>query len=218
MPTEGQRRQSRPGLEADLLLLVEGRDEVNLFEKFVQHCLDGDAQTMQVLEVGGKDQFRRRFALIETDARTRPTLRAIGIVRDADDSARNTFRSVRDGIRSVGYEPPGAHGEFSNAELPIGVFIVPDGSRGGAIETLCRESVRAESAANCIDEYLACLRGHAALRSRNEDKTFTHAYLAAQEDPTARVGEGALHGVWDFRSPAFADLSRFIRALASKGT
>ena len=217
MPTEGQGRQSRPRLEADLLLLVEGRDEVNLFEKFVQHCLD-DAQSVQVLEVGGKKQFRKRFELVKTDARTRPTLRAIGVVRDADDSARSSFQSVCDGIRSVGYEPPGAHGEFSNAELPIGVFIVPDGSRGGAIETLCRESVREDSAANCVDEYLACLTRHAALRSRNEDKTFTHAYLAALEDPTARVGEGAQQRAWDFRSPAFADLSRFIRALASKGT
>lgn len=66
MPTEGQRRQSRPRLEADMLLLVEGRDEVNLFEKFVQHCLDDDAQSVQVLEVGGKDRFRRRFELIKT--------------------------------------------------------------------------------------------------------------------------------------------------------
>lgn len=218
MPTEGQRRQSRPRLEADLLLLVEGRDEVNLFERFVQHCLDDDAQSVQVLEVGGKDQFRRRLTLIVADARTRPTLRAIGVVRDADDSAQNTFQSVRDGIRSVGYEPPGAHAEFSNAVPSIGVFIVPDGSRGGAIETLCRNSVQTEGAANCVDEYLACLTRHGALRSRNEDKTFTHAYLAALEDPTARVGEGALQGVWDFRSPAFADLSRFIQALASKGT
>ena len=217
MPAEGQGRQSRSRLEADLLLLVEGRDEVNLFEKFVQHCLDDDAQSVQVLEVGGKDQFRRHLALIKTDARARPNLRAIGVVRDADDSARSSFQSVCDGIRSVGYEPPGAHGEFSNAELPIGVFIVPDGSRGGAIETLCRESVRAESAANCVDEYLACLTRHAALRSRNEDKTFTHAYLAALEDPTARVGEGAQQGVWDFHSQAFEGLSRFIRALASKG-
>lgn len=218
MPAEGRGGQSRPRLEADLLLLVEGRDEVNLFEKFIEHCLDDDTQRVQVLEAGGKDQFRKRLALIETAARTRPTLRAIGVVRDADDSARSSFQSVCDGLRNVGYQPPGAHGEFSNAELPIGVFIVPDGSRGGAIETLCRESVRAESVANCVDEYLACLTRHAALRSRNEDKTFTHAYLAALEDPTARVGEGARQGVWDFQSPAFESLSRFIRALASKGT
>ena len=140
MPAEGRGRQSRPRLEADLLLLVEGRDEVNLFDKFVQHCLDDDAQSVQVLEVGGKEQFRRQLALIKTAARARPTLRAIGVVRDADDSARSSFQSVCDSIRSVGYEPPGAHGEFSNAELPIGVFIVPDGSRGGAIETLLRFS------------------------------------------------------------------------------
>ena len=47
------------------------------------------------------------------------------------------------------------------------------------------------------------------------DKTFAHAYLAATDDPVARVGEGALRGAWDFDSDAFADLSAFLRQLLS---
>ena len=47
------------------------------------------------------------------------------------------------------------------------------------------------------------------------DKTFAHAYLAATDDPVARVGEGALQGAWDFDSDAFADLSAFLRELLS---
>ena len=71
-------------------------------------------------------------------------------------------------------------------------------------------------AAKCVDEYIDCLNAHNALKSNIPDKTFTHAYLAATRDPVARVGEGALQGVWDFDSQAFADLRKFIHDLASR--
>ena len=90
--------------------------------------------------------------------------------------------------------------------------------RAGAIETLCRRSVEGTDAAGCVDEYIECLQRHDAMRSRNADKTFAHAYLAAMNDPLARVGEGALSGVWNFESPAFAALVRFLQALAARGT
>ena len=211
-----QGRQSRPKLEADLLLLVEGQDEVNLFRAFVKHCLEDEAQPVQVLEVGGKDQFKKRFSLIMSDAQARPRLRSIGVVRDADDNAQGSFQSVCDSIRNVGYQPPARHGEFSDTAPSIGVFIVPDGSEVGAIETLCRQSVQGTDTAKCVDDYLDCLTTRKARRSRNEDKTFTHAFLAAEQDPTARVGEGALQGVWDFQSLAFAGLCKFIQNLASR--
>lgn len=212
----GESRQSRPKLDADLLLLVEGKDEVNLFEALVEHCLEDGAQPVQVLEVGGKDQFRKRFAAVMSAAQARPSLRSIGIVRDADDSAQSSFQSVYDSIRHVGSQPPARHGEFSSATPAVGVFIVPDGSGEGAIETICKQSVMGTDAAKCVDEYLECLTTRNALRSRNPDKSFAHAYLAAGQDPTARVGEGALQGTWNFQSPAFEGLRSFIRDLASQ--
>ena len=97
------------------------------------------------------------------------------------------------------------------------MFIVPNGKDPGAIETLCRRSREGDEVARCADEYLRCLDGNDAIRSTNEDKSFAHAYLAAMVDPVARVGEGARQGVWDFDSAAFAELSDFVRELASRG-
>ena len=212
--TTGGRHGTR--IRSDRLLLVEGRDEVNLFSALMQHCLDAEP-TVQVIDAGGKDQFPKNLRALSTAARTRPSLCAIGVVRDADDDAARAFRSVRDHIRNVGYEPPTAHGAFSDTTPSIGVFIVPDGAGPGAIETLCRRSREGDAAAGCVDEFLNCLDEHAAMRSTNVDKTFAHAYLAAMKDPVARVGEGARQGAWDFESPAFAELSDFLRELASRG-
>ena len=206
-----------PGIEltTDRLLLVEGKDEKNLLGALIKTCLENDGQLIQVLAVGGKDSFRPNLKAIKVVAQSGPTLRAIGIVRDADKNPNGSFASVCNSLRSAGYEPPAAHAEFSNDTPAIGVFIVPDGSQSGAIEALCRRSVEGEDAAQCADEYIECLKNRNALQSKNADKTFAHAYLAATKDPVARVGEGAQQGVWNFQSPAFAALSQFVRDLAS---
>ena len=217
MPRNAGTSESRLLIRTDRLLLVEGRDEVNLFKALIERRVDAEP-AIQVIDAGGKDRFPRRLRAIRTAAQTRPALRSIGVVRDADDDAGSAFRSVCDHLGNVGYEPPSAHGEFTEATPSIGVFIVPGGAKAGAIETLCRRSVEGTDAAGCVDEYIECLQRHDAMRSRNADKTFAHAYLAAMNDPLARVGEGALSGVWNFESPAFAALVRFLQALAARGT
>lgn len=201
-------------IRSDRLLLVEGRDEVNLFDELLKHCLGAAGKRdIQIIDAGGRHSFRKNLTAIAAAARARPTLRAVGAVRDADDNAPSAFQSVCDALRHAGYEPPSAHGTVSDGDPPVGVFILPDGAGTGAVETLCRRSVTGDEASRCVEAFIDCLKERRALRSRNEHKTFAHAYLAAGEDPVARVGEGARQGAWDFDSEAFAELSAFLRKL-----
>ena len=205
-----------PGLDicSDRLLLVEGKDEANLFDALLKHRFgDAEERKIQIIDAGGRDKFRRNIVAIKTAAKSRSPLRALGVIRDADDNAGSAFQSVCGALRHAGYEPPAAHGKVSNGNPPVGVFILPDGAGAGAIETLCRQSVAGDSASRCVEAYIDCLKEHRAMRSPNEDKTFAHAWLAAANDPVARVGEGARQGVWDFGSVAFANLSSFLRRL-----
>ena len=211
MPT----RERRIEISRDRLLLVEGRDEFNLFKRLIESCFSY-TPGVQIMDIGGKTTLGRSLKTIRTAALSRPSLRSIGIVRDADTDAADSFKSVCDSVRQAGYAPPTAHADFSDASPSIGIFIVPDGNEPGAIETICRRSVQDDEAARCVDAYMECLETHNALKSNNPDKTFTHAYLAATSDPVARVGEGALQGAWNFQSPAFANLRTFIHDLASR--
>ena len=201
---------------SDRLLLVEGKDEENLFKALIKQRIGAEAG-VRIIDAGGVDKFPRNLRAIRTAARARPTLRAVGVVRDADDDAAGAFGSVCAHLRNTGYAPPAAHGEFSGAVPSIGVFIVPDGAGPGAMETLCRRSVEGTDGAKCVDAYLECLERHGVMKSNRPDKSFAHAWLAAARNPVARVGEGALNGVWNFESSAFAPLSRFLRDLASPG-
>ena len=205
-----------PKLEigSECLLLVEGRDEVNLFSALLKHCLGDERRGgVQIIAAGGRTKFRNNIQAIRNATALQLPPRPVGVIRDADNSADSAFQSVCDALRHAEYEPPAAYGEIAAGNPPVGVFILPGGAAGGAIETLCRRSVAANDTGRCVEAYIECLKDHGALRSRNEDKTFAHAYLAAGEDPVARVGEGAQQGAWDFDSGAFADLSDFLRRL-----
>lgn len=200
-------------ISADRLLLVEGRDEANLFGALLRHCLGAVwQQEIQIVEAGGRNAFRGNVATIRAEAESRP-LRVIGVVRDADRDARGALQSVCNALRMAGYNPPAIHGDVSNGNPRVGVFIVPDGRAPGAIETLCRRSVAGRAAGDCVEAFIDCLKEQGTLHSRNEDKTFTHAWLAAGADPVARVGEGAQQGAWDFDSEAFGELTAFLRRL-----
>ena len=210
--------KGRLEIVSNYLLLVEGKDEVNLFTSLIQsRFADIDCETKVQIEEVGKETFRKRFGAIVKAARKTASLKAIGIVRDADENAAGALASVCDSVSSFDCRPPDSHGTFSASSPAIGVFITPDGMDEGAIESICRRSVGGNTAGQCAEEYLECLRERNALLSTNHDKSFAHAYLAGMRDPVARVGEGALQGVWNFESPAFRELCQFVLDLVLQG-
>ena len=103
MPADATSGRHGTRIRSDRLLLVEGRDEVNLFDALMKHRLDAEPP-VQVIDAGGKDRFPKNLRALHTAARARPSLLAIGVVRDADDDAAGAFRSICDHVRNVGYE------------------------------------------------------------------------------------------------------------------
>ena len=199
-------------LRADRVLLVEGTDEVNLIGEMLRSWNFGH---VQVIEVGGKDKIRTNLDVVISEARTRRIeLTAIGVLRDADAHPERALQSVADALRSLDLPAPISHGTFVRGIPSVGVFVLPDGTTPGAIEDLCWKAVEDTAAARCSAAYLQCLRESGALESKNPAKALVHSYLAAQEEPSARVGEGALKGYWPFDNPVFDPLREFVRQLA----
>ena len=111
MPRNAESGQPRLKIRSNWLLLVEGRDEENLFNALIGHCFDSEPE-IQVIAAGGRDKLPTNLKAIHTATLARPTLRAIGVVRDADENAGAAFQSVCDHLRNVGYQPPPVHGQF----------------------------------------------------------------------------------------------------------
>ena len=196
----------------DRVLLVEGTDEVNLVSALMNHHFGAAAASVQLVPGGGRTRFRERLSAIKT-AGERVSLRALGVVRDADGNARAAWNSVHGAVDHVGLPAPRGHADLADGFPAVGIFIVPDGQAQGALETRCVRSVAETPGGRCVERYLACLRDGDALVSRNRDKSFAHAWLASRRDPMARVGEAAQQGEWNFDHPAFAPLVQFVERL-----
>lgn len=202
-------------ITCERVLLVEGTDEVNLLGALMRRRFGREtAAAAQIIAVGGRSRFRGQLRAIVTAAE-RLTLRAVGVLRDADSDARAAWASVRDAVEESNLRAPDAHGRFSDGLPAVGVFIVPDGRAPGALETLCMQSVAGTPGGDCVEQYLACLDESGDLASTNRDKSFAHAWLASRRDPVARVGEAAKQGEWNFDHPAFTPLARFVERLMS---
>lgn len=172
----------------------------------------------QVIDVGGKNQFKRQLGALTTRIRE-SSVGSVGVLRDADENATGAFQSVADALGAMGFAKPTSRGEVVASQPRVGVFVMPDGQSPGALEALCRQSVADSPAGLCVEEYMHCLTERdgweATTRSSTaqKDKAFVHAYLASRRNPVVRTGEGALQGVWDLGHHAFRPVTGFLREL-----
>ncbi len=204
------------------LLIVEGRDEQLFFEAALRVHLG--LTDIQVMAVGGKTRLTRSLEILVNDIHF-PTVPSMAVVRDADSpigvpatpgaaisEADNAFRSACGSLRHVGLSCPPAHGQFSDGSPRVGVFIVPNGTDDGMLETLCLHSVSTLSEFPCVDAYFQCLQAH-QIAPKSFHKARAHAWLASRPEPDRRVGEAAQAGYWPWNSQAFDNLWAFLRSM-----
>ncbi len=202
-------------IESKKILAVEGRDDENFFDVLLEDMNIRDCETRAV---GGKNQFSIKFPLL-LKASGFPLVTHIGIVRDKDEMRKTeAFESIVNIVRSVGFEPPAAHSQFSNGTPKVGIFIMPgDLIKGEKLEDLCLKTVENHEAMPCVNEFAACI---SALKNSPKDiskakvQVFkAQVFLAAQSEIVNSMGLGAKKRYWDFNSSALGELKGFLNNL-----
>ncbi len=206
---------TRPGL-----LITEGLDDVRFFKAFLSH-LQFDL-TVQVENIGGKGNLNSAWLRTLKAADGFSGVRALGIIRDADEDPRSAFQSVCDALKQAGLPVPAAAGGWAQTDTltpQVGVYILPAPDQAGALEDLCLQTVNRDPAYTCVDAYFECLQS-AGLKQRSNvlAKARVQAFLASRERPGLRLGESAEKGVWDWDHPAYAALKNFLKALHNRAT
>lgn len=194
-------------LEKPRLLLVEGKDDQNLFEALAHHLA---LHELQVLDFAGKTNLARNLRLLRASPGW-SNVESLGIVRDADDSAPRAFESVSGALRSVGLAVPSAPMQRADGTPCVVVMIVPDNRRAGMLEDVCLESVKEDPAMPCVEELFACLAARNVPAPQAFSKAKVSAFLASRPDTVTRLGEAAFKHYWAFDSHAFALTRDFLR-------
>ena len=85
-------------VESEVLLLVEGTDEVRFFYALLKSL---DRGHIQIASVDGKDNFAPVLKNVLMTFRNYQRLRRLVLVRDADDNAQAAFQSLRSALTEL---------------------------------------------------------------------------------------------------------------------
>ena len=197
-------------VESGIQLLVEGNDQRNFFEAFKGHL---SLEEIQIRSYGGGPDLReylKGFVRIERF----DTIQTLAVVRDAENSAENTFRSVQGSLRDVGLTVP-AHPALRSGNKPaVNVLILPDNSKPGMLETLLCETFAGTPRDDCIEAFFECISTIDVGAVRRPDKARAWAYLTTKPDPHHSVGFATMKGYWgDLDQPVFNGIRNFLSSL-----
>ena len=200
----------RQEISRSKLLLVEGENERRFFVALLRRLELSDA--VQVLNYGGKTQLRPLLSTLHL-VPGYSDLTALGVTRDADESFASAFQSICNSLGNAGLGVPDQTRAPTSATPSVSVFVLPDCSSPGMLETLCLSAMQDDPAMPCVEQYFQCLEESASIPSKNPDKARAHAFLASRSKPELRVGEAAEAGYWQLDSPVYYPLKSFLLAL-----
>lgn len=200
-------------IESETQLLVEGRDECNFFEAFIEH-LSLEQVDIQIHDFGGVNGLRGFLRAIVTSSGFEKNVRSIGIVRDAETCAESAFQSVRSSLENAGLPLPAQPGYPTDTSPKVTVLILPGDNRPGMLETLLCESFKDEPENRCIDDFLNCVTAIPEVSVDRPYKARAHAFLATKPDPHVSVGVAAKNGYWDLDHPVLGDVRSFLTSIA----
>lgn len=212
-------------IEKEKLLLVEGKDEVSVFEKLLPALGIND---VQVINCGGKDTFKSNFpSLIKTPGFSEVITYAI--IQDADHSAASRFESIQHYLRENQQPVPEQIGEIeANNSVRVGIYLCPGEARAGMLENKFLDTLKDTPICACVEAYVqtlteSCPTSEAGSKGvfglpNNLAKAKTLATLVATKDPCTSLGLAAQQGYWNFDHPSMQDLGDFLRQLFQADT
>ena len=193
-------------------VLVEGVDDYRIFSKLVENV---DISEVQIQSYGGFQKLRpflKNFvALSGFDS-----VRSLAVVADANSSRLDREKSIRHALSDRNLPSPSAPLQVSSdSKLQVAYLVIPHHRDSGMIEDVCLDSVSADPAMQCVDEYFECISQANTPGPRETwmSKAKVHAFLSSREDPSLRLGEAEQRGAWSLESDAFRPLRELLNLL-----
>ncbi len=199
-----------PKLEnCDRVLIVEGYSDLLFYAELLE-ALGRHGQVF-IKHFNGRSDLATKLETFLTP-QLLAAKQAFGIIVDADTNAHNTSSELTSLLTQLAGAPIMA-GAWTSGQPRIGLFVTPDGSSSGEIETLVWRAWSADPAngrpKGCIDEFVVCMT-RAGLKAQSPDKGLVSALLAIRHDEDPRLGPGARAKVFDFNRPEYSQLKEFL--------
>ena len=196
-------------IRSEIQLLIEGNDQRNFFEAFIEHL---SLENIQIQNFGGVNELRN-FLPAFVNMPNFQIVQSFGIVRDAETSAGSAFQSVQSSLRNAELSVPDSPAKRTGISPAVTVLILPGDGRSGMLETLLCESFADTSVDRCIDDFFTCVENLPDVSIKNPDKARAHAYLTTKPDPHFSVGVAAKNDYWDLDHDVFRNVRDFLQKI-----
>ncbi|MGC8892471.1 MAG: DUF3226 domain-containing protein [Candidatus Saccharicenans sp.] len=201
-------------IEKPHLLIVEGKDDYQFFESFLEHL---NLLSIQIFCLDGKNNLNNKLkALVRLPNFS--LLESIGITRDSDDNPIGAFQSIQSALKNAGLAVPKEELTLAGKNPRISICLIPGINQEGSLEDLCLEAIAEaqDRALDCVDAYFSCLRKNKIKFSKKVFKAKVQVFLASRREYIPDLGIAAKRSVWPWDSHVFAKIKDFLFDLASK--
>ena len=199
---------------APYVLLVEGKDDERFIWQFIASSFH--ESDFQIVVGEGKSGIPGTLAAKVKESGFYDTVKAVGIVRDADTDPAAAFQSCCGAFARAGLDVPELPGVFTTGVPRTGALILPSADARGELETLCLQAIEAAPGAKknmaCVDGYVTCLES-AGLSIKRREKTRLYTFLAAKPEPSLKLGEAFQAGYIPLNAAAFDGVRAFLAAM-----
>lgn len=199
-------------LTSPILILGEGRDEKALLEALVTHM--GLSAQVQCVDCGGSQKFREGLKAV-MNLPGFANVRALAVVRDAEDDAEAARASVRSCLKNQGLVAPERplQRERCDDGPDTAFLIVPTNSASGKMEDLILRVLEDDLSWPCQQAYFECLELAGVDLAHDHEKRRVQAGLAALPGPrlARNIGEAAQKGLLPLDHAGLGELRDLIR-------
>lgn len=185
------------------LFILEGQDEVGLFERLLAACGAGnDAKTVCVHGIK-KIQAETRRLLRKPEA---AALRSVTIVGDADADPRPALDRLWGAfeLQPAEFRKARQQGFLVKGDCRYAVWVSPGSGRPGALEDLVLDTLD-DKTRSCIDELWRCAGGNAR-KATPSSKAAVAVWVALRDDRGLGLGTAFERGLVDLAHSAFKPL------------
>ena len=211
-PEGSNPRRRSISIRATRQVLVEGQDEIYLFQALSQY-INLDAGVVQFQPYDGKSQLRD-FLETLVALSDFSKVYSLSIVADADDNRQGATDRIRGALQNAGLPAPNEPLQISADGLPYTAWlIIPHDSPGRALEDVCLESVKKDPGLSCVDEFMECIMNVCSSPPKENEisKARVRSFLASRERPDLLLGQAARAGIWNFDTPPFDPLKQLLK-------
>ena len=206
------KRECRNKIDLEKVLAVEGKDEYNFFDVLLKTL---SINNVQIIDVGGKDKFKKILSVYLQTERALVRIKSIGFVRDAENQeAAAAFQSICSILRDFGLPSPTEPLKVIEQNgKKVSIFIMPNNNDCGMLEDLCLASIQGTDVYGCVKCFVNSYEDKIEKEKYNEAKAKILAYLSTRVPVVQSIGIAAKQNVWDFSNPCFNDIKKFLKEL-----